>query len=61
MNVSSLEELDIKSIKMPQVTSENDTWKIDMLKELLGIRDNYLDTELSPAETAEIINHVCCS
>ena len=61
MNVSSVEEIDIASIKIPQVTLENDCWRLDFLKELLGIRDNYLNTELSPAETAEIIDLVCCT
>ena len=61
LNVSSIEEVNIDSIKMPQVTLQADSWRVVFLKELLGIRDNFLNTELSPGEIAEMIDYVCCT
>ena len=61
LNVPSIEEVNIDSIKMPQVTLQADSWRVVFLKELLGIRDNFLNTELSPGEIAEMIDYVCCT
>ena len=61
LNVSSIEEININSIKMPQVTPQADSWRVVFLKELLGIRDNFLNTELSTEEIAEMIDYVCCT
>ena len=61
LNVPSIEEVNIDSIKMPQVMLQADSWRLVFLKELLGIRDNFLNTELSPGEIAEMIDYVCCT
>ena len=59
--VCSVEEINIDCLKMPIGTSENDAWRVQFLKELLSIRDNFFDTDLSPNEIAEITSYVCCT
>ena len=57
-----MEDVNTKLLEMPlpYVVNETEMWRSPFLKELLLMRDQYLDNVLSKTELDNLIDFVCC-
>ena len=62
LNVERMEDVNTKLLEMPlpYVVNETEMWRSPFLKELLLMRDQYLDNVLSKTELDNLIDFVCC-
>jgi hypothetical protein len=60
LNVPSVEDINIQNIFMPIRTPVCETWRVPFLKELLDLRTNFSQTDLTAAELKNFIDYICC-
>ena len=61
MNVTRVEDIDVKTISMPEQTEEQEAWRVPFLKDLISLRDGKGGTDIPKTDIQDVINFICCN